>query len=188
MKMTSLNCKMMAVILTGNLASIPAFSTPVSAKASPDQANKAIVKNSASAENTAKVLQEIAQAEIDAAFLIRQAMENVNNSVLREKLRHYEQQCEEHIKTLGGLVQAHGREAPSHSRDFKGFFMQGYAAMRGLVSDQGVMTALHTNLQKILKIYESHLNSIHFPEDVKSKVKQIYDEDKKLLEYVATQQ
>lgn len=187
MKMPKLNCNLMAVMMVGSLASISSFSSSVDANTGSDP-KKVLVKNNSSAENTAKALQEITQAEIDASFLIRQAMDNVNNSVLREKLRQYEQQCEEHIKTLSILVQANGREAPSHSRDFKGFFMQGYAAMRGLVSDQGVMAALHTNLQRILKVYESHLNSIHFPEDVKSKVRKIYDEDKKILEYVATQQ
>lgn len=181
MKISTLNCKRLAVMVACSLASI------VAANAGSDQGKVILVKNNTSAESTAKTLQELAQAEIDASFLVSQAMDNVNNSVLREKLLQYKQQCEKHIGTLNELVIKHGRQAPTYSKDFKGFFMQGYAAMRGLVSDQGVMTALHTNLQRILKVYESHLNSIT-DDTIKSKVKQIYDEDKEIARYVATQQ
>lgn len=181
MKISTLNCKRMAVMIVASLAFIDA------ANAGADQGKVIHIKNNQPTENTAKLLQELAQAEIDASFLISQAMDNVNNSVLREKLLKYKQQYEEHIKDLSKLVRDSGREAPSYSKDFKGFFMQGYAAMRGLVSDQGVMAALHTNLQRILKVYEPHLTSI-VDDNIKSKIKQIYEEDKKIVEYVATQQ
>lgn len=187
MKISISSCNWMAAIVVGSLVSIPLLSSSVVADSGSDQGKIIHAKNTSATESTAKIFQELAQAEIDASFLISQAMDNVNNSVLREKLLQFKQQSEEHIKTLGNFVRDAGREPPSYSKDFKGFFMQGYAAMRGLISDQGVMAALHTNLQRILKVYESHLNSIT-DDSIKSVVKKIYDEDKKILEYVATQQ
>lgn len=186
MRTLTFKCKLAVVTIASSLLASPPFYNSLAAHAAPNQTSKTSTKNDSS-ENIAKILQEITQAEIDASFLISQAMENINNSVLREKLLQFKQQCEEHIKALCNLVHTYGREAPSYSRDFKGFFMQGYAAMRGLVSDKGVMTALHTNLQKIVKIYESHLNSSNLPEDVRAKVKEIYESDHKILQYIATQ-
>ncbi|WP_032113706.1 DUF2383 domain-containing protein [Candidatus Paracaedibacter symbiosus] len=190
MRSLTFKCKWIVVTIASSLLVSPSsfqssHATNVSSNQT-HQTHKVLAKDNYS-ENVAKILQELAQAEIDASFLIRQAMENINSSVLREKLRQFKQQCEEHIKVLSNLVHAYGREAPSYSRDFKGFFMQGYAAMRGLLSDKGVMAALHTNLQKIVKIYESQLNSSDLPEDVKAKIKEIYESDHKILQYVATQ-
>ncbi len=113
-------------------------------------------------------------------------MENVNNQSLKDRLIKIKEECEENIKELSNLIRKYGREAPAHSKDFKGFFMQGYAAMRGALSDKGAMKALHTNSQMILKAFESTLD-IPLPEDAQDAIQKIYKKKKKTHEYIESQ-
>ncbi|MBN8828025.1 MAG: DUF2383 domain-containing protein [Sphingobacteriia bacterium] len=137
-------------------------------------------------EDVAKHLQTLTQYEIDGSFILSQAIDNVKNKALKEKLTKMKVECERNIKDLAALTHEYGREAPIHSRDFKGFFMQGYAAMRGLVSDKGVMSALHTNSKLILNAFEEALNS-DLPDHVKTRLQRIYNTKKSHLDYFASQ-
>lgn len=131
-------------------------------------------------------LKMLIQYEIDGAFLLSQAIENVNSPAIRETLIKFRQECEETIQELAHLIHHYGGEAPAHTKDFKGFFMQGYAAMRGLFSDQGVVKALHTNLSLIVRAFEAALLT-DLPEAVKPKVQKAHSTAKAHLDYVKSQ-
>jgi uncharacterized protein (TIGR02284 family) len=152
----------------------------------PSLAGQSSTQEQKNVEETAKTLQSLIQYEIDGSFLVAQCMENVNNQALKDKLIKIKEECEENIKDLSDLVRKYGREVPTHSRDFKGFFMQGYAAMRGALTDQGAMKALHTNSQMILKAFESALNT-SLPADVKDVIRKVYDKKKKTHQYIESQ-
>jgi hypothetical protein len=64
--------------------------------------------------------------------------------------------------------------------------MQGYAAMRGALTDRGAMKALHANSQAILKAFESALNS-SLPTDIKEEVQKIYDKKKETHKFIESQ-
>lgn len=97
-----------------------------------------------------------------------------------------ERNVKKNIKTLSELIHQYGKEAPMHTKDFKGYFMQGYLAMRGWTSDQGLMRALHSNLQILIGAYEDALKR-ELPTDVREKVSQIHEIVKDHLKYVASQ-
>jgi uncharacterized protein (TIGR02284 family) len=143
-------------------------------------------QNQKNIEENVKLLQNLTQYEIDYSFLISQCMENINNQALKGKLFKMREECESNIQELSSLIVKYGREKLDYSRDFKGFFMQGYAAMRGLTSDQGAISALHTNSKTILKAFESALNRA-LPEDIKKVVNKIYESQKISLEYIESQ-
>lgn len=157
----------------------PAFSMPQS------EENKKVVITE-NIDSVAKTLQYLAQYEIDGSFLLEQAIASIRNAALKEKLLKIREECEGNIRELSDLIRSYGREAPSHSRDFKGFFMQGYVGMRGLISDQGAMKALHTNLEMLTRAFEKALKS-DFPSETRMKINKIYQNAKAHLEYIATQ-
>lgn len=137
-------------------------------------------------EDVAATLQSLAQYEIDGSFIISQAMASARNTNISEHLSEIREECEKNIEELAELICQYGREAPEHSRDFKGFFMQGYTGMRGLVSDKGAMRALQTNIGLVAKAYEKALES-DLPSEVKEKLQALYKNVKDHLEYVASQ-
>jgi uncharacterized protein (TIGR02284 family) len=131
-------------------------------------------------EEIAAVLQSLAQYEIDGSFIISQAVASLRNANLSTHLLKIREECEENIAELASLIRLYGRGAPEHSRDFKGFFMQGYVGMRGLISDKGVMRALHTNIQMVANAYGRVLEN-SLPDAVGEKLKSLY---KKVVEHL----
>jgi len=138
------------------------------------------------AETIATTLQSLAQHEIDGSFIISQAMASLKNTNIANHLSKVREECEKNIEELSNLIRHYGKVPPEHSRDFKGFFMQGYVGMRGLISDTGVMKALQTNIKMAAKAYEKAIES-DLPHEVQEKLLPLYKNVKDHLEYVASQ-
>ena len=162
------------------------YSTLCSPTLYADDTKKGPVKKVHNVEHIAKLLQDLSQREIDASFLLGQAIENVTNLTIRDSLIKAREDCEKNIKDLCELTHLYGKEAPKHTKDFKGYFMQGYLAMRGWTSDQGLMRALHSNLQMLIGAYEDALKR-KLPENIREKAVQIHETAKDHLKYVASQ-
>lgn len=132
---------------------------------------------------TVKSLQVLIQYEIDNLFLIKQCFYNLKNKDLRDFISNMKGDCRQNIKELSFLLRQYKEEVLTDEKDFKGFFMEGYAAMRGGFTDQGALTALHTNQQFILRAFETALEST-LPEDVKSTLKIIIERKKANIKYL----
>ena len=145
--------------------------------------NQPIAQNQKATQETVELLHKLTQYEIDGSFLISQCIDNVKNQALKDKLLTIKRECEDNIRQLSALVETHGGATPKYSKDFKGYFMNGYAAMRGAFTDEGALKALDTNLNLILKVFESALNS-SLPTDVKEAVTKIYKSKKKALQSI----
>lgn len=137
-------------------------------------------------QNTINILQSLAQCEIDTAALINQAIENVQGKTIQDTLMDIKNDCEKSITILASLIHRYGAEAPTYTKDFKGYFMQGYLAMRGWPSDQALMRALHTNLKLLIGTYEDALAK-DLPNNIREQISQIYDKAKDRLKYIEKQ-
>lgn len=129
-----------------------------------------------------KTLQYLVQYEIDSTFIIAQAMSCMSDKELRNKLSEIREECEDNIKVLSDILIAHGGEVPEHTRDFKGFFMQGYTGMRGLMSDEGVMKALATNTNLLTMAFQKALKE-DLPKDVHDKIEKILNNAQEHLKF-----
>lgn len=137
-------------------------------------------------EETVKVLQKLTHYAIDGSFLISQCIDNLSTQTLKEKLQKIKGECDVNIKELSALLIKYGGNVPDYSKDFRGYFMSGYTAMRGAFTDQGTFNALHTNLKLILKAFESALSS-SAPADAKEVIKKAYDRTKKAAQDIEAQ-
>lgn len=131
-----------------------------------------------------EVAQEVSSLlhwEIDYSHLLRQAIDNLDDEKLIDKISPMIKSTNQNIDLLEGLLRKYGKEPPKHTQDFKGYFMQGYASMRGLLSDSGVLNALHTNLQLSKNAFKASTKK-NLPEEVKDVVNGIYLSKEKNLE------
>jgi len=134
-------------------------------------------------ENNIKTLQFLAQYVIDGTFIVAQAMASLSNKMMREKLSTILEEYEQNIKTLSDILVKHGGGVPDHTRDFKGFFMQGYTGMRGLISDQGVIHALSTNTKMLADAFEKALTKEPLPSHVTTKLENMLHHTRQHVKY-----
>ena len=137
-------------------------------------------------QEAVKHLKSLAQYEIDHSFLMQQAVHNLKDSETTQKLGAYRDSIENNIKQLGAAIEKLGGEAPEHAKDFKGFFMVGYAALRGLTSDHGVLQSLDSNEKIIMDAYEKVLR-LELPEEAHKVIQEAYDKNKDILQTVHAQ-
>lgn len=77
------------------------------------------------------------------------------------------------IENLAKLIEKYNGTPPSRE-SLTGFFKEGYAKIRGVTGDKGVMKALHTNLNSIRNSYKDVLK-LNIPYKVRQVVQDIYD-------------
>lgn len=144
---------------------------------------QSLTQNQQSSKETTKLLQDLTQYEIDGAFLILQCKDNIKNHLIKAKLQSLQDQFENDIKDLSIMIKKYEGIIPDYSKDFKGYFMNGYAAMRGIFTDKGAIKALHTNLSLIQKAFESAVAST-LPSDAKESVRKVYEDNHKALQAI----
>jgi uncharacterized protein (TIGR02284 family) len=133
-----------------------------------------------------KELNSLAQYEIDKSFMLNEAIESVNDPEIKKKLLSFKENAEKNISKLLSHVKELGGKPVSYSKDFKGYFMQGYVTIRGITSDVGVLRALHTNEKLVLSAYEKALK-LNFPKDIAATIQDIYNENEELNRYLTEQ-
>lgn len=148
--------------------------------------NQQLTQNQKTSKETGEVLQKLIQYAIDESFLINQCINNIKNQELKDRLLSMKRECDDNRQKLSTLGIKYGVEPIEYSQDFKGYFMEGYAAMRGAFTDQGALKALHTNLKLILKAFESTLGS-SLPEEVKGAIQKAYEDNNNALQYIEDQ-
>jgi uncharacterized protein (TIGR02284 family) len=146
-------------------------------------AGQAVMQNQKSPKEVIKSLQDLTQYEIDASALISQCSQNLKNETLKSTLQTVKNEFDKNINDLTTLVKKFGGSIPEYDKDFKGYFMTGYAAMRGAFSDKGALNALHTNLKLIQSAFQKALNS-PIPSDAKDVIKKISDVNQQAIDAI----
>ena len=131
-----------------------------------------------------KAIEKLTQYEIDESFLLTQCIENVKDPGIKAKLALIKKDVEKNLNVLTKLGQKYGAEPIEHSKDFKGYFMNGYTAMRGIFTDKGTLNALDTNLNVVLNAFESALKST-LPEEVRNDIQKMCAVKKKTIQDIS---
>lgn len=108
-------------------------------------------------KETVNTLNEIAQLEIDDAHAYNQAISNIEDLRLKDSFLTFKVDCERHIGETSQLIQELGGEPPEYSRDFKGYLITGYTAIRSMMGTKGALEAMHTNEKLTVRRYEDAL-------------------------------
>jgi ferritin-like metal-binding protein YciE len=127
----------------------------------------------------------LAHYEIDRAYLLDQAINKLTNPGYQEILKKIKTECESNIQILSNIIENLGGEAPSYTRDFTGFLMQGYMAIRGLMGDKSLLRALQTDLNIILEAHKK-ASTLYLPEDLRDSIETIFSKAKKHVAIIET--
>lgn len=102
-------------------------------------------------------LMSISQLDIDDAHAYELAISNLEDEDVKVKFRRFKADHERHIVEVNALIKEFGGTAPEYSRDFKGFLISGYTALRSMMGTKGALEAMHTNEKMTVHMYEEAL-------------------------------
>ncbi len=131
----------------------------------------------------AKNLSSLAQLDIDAVHAYGQAMKNIDVAMVRNQLSRFQADHERHITDLSECIRRLGEEPPEYARDFKGFLLEGFTAIRSATGTEGALKAMKSNEEKTNKDYNAAL-SWDLPADVRAIVQRNYEDERRHLAYV----
>lgn len=133
-----------------------------------------------------RTLKALAQLDMDAYHAYGQAIEKSDDLGLRHQLEKYRQDHERHVTVLSDCIRELGAEPPEFSRDFKGFLIEGWTALRSVTGVQGVLAAMKTNEKLTNRKYAKAVELL-LPADIHAVIASNYEDEKEHLAYIQRQ-
>ncbi len=144
---------------------------------------EAIAKSSQN-ERVISVLNNLIQVDIDTHHTYTQAMLALSSSQLAQTLKSFRDEHEQHIKVLSKIVLARGGTPPKFSRDFKGYMISGYTAVKVKGSVYSVFQAMETN-EALSVMYHNDALKVDLPNDVRRIIQMHFETEKNHLACIA---
>lgn len=128
-------------------------------------------------------LQKLIQLDVDATHAYDQAIKNVNELVIKDKLIQFQADHRRHIDLLSAKVLELGGTPPELTSDFKGFIISGFTALRSLTGTKGALEAMETNERLTTSKYEE-ASKKDFPVDVATIVQSNFSDEQRHLSFI----
>lgn len=130
-----------------------------------------------------KNLNSLIQLDIDAVHAYEQAIKNVDDPVIRERLADFRADHQTHITDLSALVHRMAGTPPAYSPDFKGFLLQGFTAIRSATGTAGALKAMEMNEKLTNRTYSDAIGW-NWTSEAKVMVEKNFSDEKRHLEYI----
>ena len=128
-------------------------------------------------------LEKLIHLDVDATHAYDQAIKNVSEQVIKDKLILFQADHRKHIDLLSAKVLELGGTPPELTSDFKGFIISGFTALRSLTGTKGALEAMETNEKLTTSRYEEACK-MDFPVDIIAIVQQNYADEQRHLAFV----
>lgn len=128
-------------------------------------------------------LEKLIQLDVDATHAYDQAIKNVNEQVIKDKLIQFQADHRKHIDLLSAKVLELGGTPPELSSDFKGFIISGFTALRSLTGTKGALEAMETNERLTTSKYEEATKQ-DFPTDIAAIIRTNYADEQRHLAFI----
>jgi len=130
-----------------------------------------------------KHLEKLIQLDVDATHAYDQAIKNVNEQVIKDKLIQFQSDHRKHIDLLSAKVLELGGTPPELTSDFKGFMISGFTALRSLTGTKGALEAMETNERLTNSRYEEACK-LDFPVDILAICRSNWADEQRHLSFI----
>jgi uncharacterized protein (TIGR02284 family) len=134
-------------------------------------------------EKVISILNDLIQLDIDAVHGYGQAIDNIEDTVVRGRLLEFQNDHERHIRELSQVVRDQGGTPIEHKRDFKGFLIEGMTAIRSATGTKGALKAMKTNELLTNRKYDKALEEA-LPPRARDLVLRNRDDERRHLQYI----
>ena len=128
-------------------------------------------------------LEKLIQLDVDATHAYDQAIKNVDEQVIKEKLIQFQADHRKHIDLLSAKVLELGGTPPELTSDFKGFIISGFTALRSLTGTKGALEAMETNERLTTSRYDEAAKK-DFPVDISAIVRANLADEQRHLAFI----
>ena len=128
-------------------------------------------------------IEKLIQLDVDATHAYDQAIKNVDDQAIKDKLVLFQGDHRRHIDLLSAKVLELGGTPPELSSDFKGFFISGFTALRSLTGTKGALEAMETNEKLTTSKYQDAAQLV-WPTDLSSIIQSNLADEQRHLSFV----
>jgi rubrerythrin len=128
-------------------------------------------------------LEKLIQLDVDATHAYDQAIKNVDEQVIKDKLVLFQGDHRRHIDLLSAKVLELGGTPPELTSDFKGFVITGFTALRSLTGTKGALEAMETNERLTSSKYQD-VAKLVWPTDLSSLIQSNLADEQRHLSFV----
>ena len=128
-------------------------------------------------------LEKLIQLDVDATHAYDQAIKNVDEQAIKDKLLLFQGDHRRHIDLLSAKVLELGGTPPELASDFKGFFISGFTALRSLTGTKGALEAMETNEKLTTSKYQDAAQ-MAWPTDISSLIQSNLADEQRHLSFV----
>jgi rubrerythrin len=128
-------------------------------------------------------IEKLIQLDVDATHAYDQAIKNVDDQAIKDKLILFQGDHRRHIDLLSAKVLELGGTPPELTSDFKGFFISGFTALRSLTGTKGALEAMETNEKLTTSKYQDS-SQLVWPTDISSIIQSNLADEQRHLSFV----
>ena len=128
-------------------------------------------------------VEKLIHLDVDAFHAYEQAIKNIDEAIVREKLVLFQAEHRRHVNVLSEKMRELGGTPPEFAKDFKGFFISGFTSLRSLTGTKGALEAMETNERLTTSSYEKAAK-LDFPADIASLVQIHLSDEQRHLSFI----
>jgi rubrerythrin len=121
--------------------------------------------------------------DIDAAEAYNQALRKIDDTEVFQTISHFRNDHLRHIKELSAAVISLGGKPIEHKQDIKGYFIEGFTALRSITGMEGALKAMQGNERITTARYERALH-MNFPPNLLALVQRNYADEARHLSQI----
>ena len=114
-------------------------------------------------KNLIEAILNLVQLDIDAVHAYDQALKEIDDPIIKDRLLKFQEEHRNHIGGLSKHIEELGGQPPAYSKDFKGYVIEAFAAIRSFTGLTGALKAMKTTEEITNRYYSEekvHLDYI----------------------------
>ena len=136
-------------------------------------------------ENLIEALSNLVQLDIDAVHAYDQALKEIDDPIIKDRLLKFQDEHRNHISGLSKQIEELGGQPPEYSRDIKGYVIEAFTAIRSFTGLKGALAVMKTT-EEITNRHYGEVVSWQAPSAVKEVMRTYFSEEKVHLDYITS--
>jgi uncharacterized protein (TIGR02284 family) len=132
-----------------------------------------------------ETMSKLVQLDIDAVHAYEQAVKEIDDPIIKERLLKFQSEHHRHINDLSKQIDDLGGQPPEPSKDFKGYLIEAFTAIRSFTGLKGALQSLKIT-EEIANRYYGEVVSREAPSEVKEALRTCFSEEKIHLDYISS--